>query len=517
MNTQDTIIRTQTNKYTTNIAYYYPNSFKGNPDNATESDIKKNIKVIDPNYRLGKKISNDDSYNMLFDLEGGKEAAILKVSPTYTGNGRLDSLSKLFISHAKKEADTLARIANDEYVGAILGAYVFCDNKGTERSVFIIERKYQSFAEYWNSESKSEIRICKVISDVLCDLNYIHSYYEIIHRDIKPGNLVVKKDIKGDHILLIDFNASREIDFYRKNSNLTYTGTSGFIAPEVVTGNYDHRADIYSLGVLAYYLFTDVLPIEYRMNNPGKSAAEVNMMIYEALQNAGASKPFADIIFKAISLQPEDRFNDAVEMNNEMIRKLTHLGSALPQKIERISYYYSEYPSGQLHWIGKATNTGLVITEIKQNEGGIEKQIIDIVNMYPDFLDAVKVKKAISISDKRFEDILYIQTMNKLKENTVFSLRIQNNKAEGYPLVFRRYDVITFDEEEKVVVLDSILFKGAEYVFVNEILPDESDVKDVYKIMRVFEDGTLETVKNPDLLKMIGPLFNEKLEKLQSY
>ena len=79
---------------------------------------------------------------------------------------------------------------------------------------------------------------------------------------------------------------------------------------------------------------------------------------------------------------------------------------------------------------------------------------------------------------------------------------------------FKRYDVITFEENDKVVVLEALIHEGNEYVFVNEILPDESDVTDVYKIMVVhYEDGTLEKVTDSALLQVLGPKFQELLEK----
>lgn len=81
-------------------------------------------------------------------------------------------------------------------------------------------------------------------------------------------------------------------------------------------------------------------------------------------------------------------------------------------------------------------------------------------------------------------------------------------------MTFKRYDVITFEENDKVVVLAALIHEGNEYVFVNEILPDESDVTNVYKIMVVhYEDGTLEKVTDPELLKVLGPKFQELLEQ----
>ena len=81
-------------------------------------------------------------------------------------------------------------------------------------------------------------------------------------------------------------------------------------------------------------------------------------------------------------------------------------------------------------------------------------------------------------------------------------------------MTFKRYDVITFEENDKVVVLAALVYNGNEYVYVNEILPDESDVTDVYKVMVVhYEDGTLEKVINPELLQVLLPQFQSELEK----
>lgn len=81
-------------------------------------------------------------------------------------------------------------------------------------------------------------------------------------------------------------------------------------------------------------------------------------------------------------------------------------------------------------------------------------------------------------------------------------------------MTFKKYDVITFEENDKVIVLAALIHAGNEYVFVNEVLPDESDVTDNYKIMVVhYEDGTLERVNDPGLLQQLSPKFQEILEK----
>jgi len=103
----------------------------------------------------------------------------------------------------------------------------------------------------------------------------------------------------------------------------------------------------------------------------------------------------------------------------------------------------------------------------------------------------------------------------------IFSLIIHfksDEKAVDSPRSIRdlkRYDVITFDEDDKVVVLESHhTDDGRFFVYVNEILPDESDVTDVYKLMEVYiEDNELEKVVDPVILHEILPIIQKKIEK----
>lgn len=81
---------------------------------------------------------------------------------------------------------------------------------------------------------------------------------------------------------------------------------------------------------------------------------------------------------------------------------------------------------------------------------------------------------------------------------------------------FKRYDVITFSEDDKVVVLEALMHNGEEYLFVNEILPDESDLTDKYKILRVnYDNGTLIKEVNVEVLQEILPKFDEMLKQYE--
>ena len=97
----------------------------------------------------------------------------------------------------------------------------------------------------------------RIIRDACRGLGAIHEK-GIVHRDVKPANVVVG----GDRSFLIDFGISKTGDGPSDRPGIIY-GTINYLSPEQVSGgNIDGRSDIYSLGVTAYRAICGALPIE---------------------------------------------------------------------------------------------------------------------------------------------------------------------------------------------------------------------------------------------------------------
>ncbi len=77
----------------------------------------------------------------------------------------------------------------------------------------------------------------------------------IIHRDIKPGNIMVRPD---GRIKLLDFGAAKELR--EKEISETVTGSRPYMAPEQIMGQSQRRSDVWALGVVIYVLYTGMFP-----------------------------------------------------------------------------------------------------------------------------------------------------------------------------------------------------------------------------------------------------------------
>lgn len=89
-------------------------------------------------------------------------------------------------------------------------------------------------------------RLKNVIGDVAEGLNFLHRQVPpIIHRDIKPDNIMIYQAGKIWNVVITDFNTCATGQGPRN----TVIYTQGYGAPEIFTGCYDHRADTFSLGV----------------------------------------------------------------------------------------------------------------------------------------------------------------------------------------------------------------------------------------------------------------------------
>lgn len=146
--------------------------------------------------------------------------------------------------------------------------------------------------------------VLPVFESVCKAVDVLHTKFDppIIHRDIKPDNVIVA----GDSVVLIDFGAARSFD-EAKDCDTHFYATRAYASPEQFGyAQTDPRSDIYSLGMLLVFLETG--------QDPDSELKQAIRDGEEALIELGIDAPYAKTITKACAFDPSFRFKSVSEM-----------------------------------------------------------------------------------------------------------------------------------------------------------------------------------------------------------
>ncbi len=160
---------------------------------------------------------------------------------------------------------------------------------------------------------------CGILEPALLALAAAHSK-GIVHRDLKPANIfLVRNEGAAPTVKLIDFGISK-FTGGNKESRLTRTGsllgTPAYMAPEQArgVGDIDHRADVYSMGVILYEMLTGALPFEGENYN----TLLINMLTTEARRprevNPSIPVDAELVVLRELSKDPGGRSQGALQM-----------------------------------------------------------------------------------------------------------------------------------------------------------------------------------------------------------
>jgi eukaryotic-like serine/threonine-protein kinase len=146
----------------------------------------------------------------------------------------------------------------------------------------------------------------------------------LVHRDIKPANILI--EASTGRVKITDFGLARAVDDAHLTQSGSVIGTPLFMAPEQARGEQvDHRADLFSMGAVMYALCTGNSP--FRAANTTAVLSRVCDDEAAPIQNINPAIPdwLQDIIEKLLAKDPDDRFQSASEVANQLGKRMADL------------------------------------------------------------------------------------------------------------------------------------------------------------------------------------------------
>jgi eukaryotic-like serine/threonine-protein kinase len=211
-----------------------------------------------------------------------------------------------FVSRFRREALAAARLVHPN----IVQVFDFGLDTDTHQHFIVMERVSGcSCAELLRDRGHLDVeQAVDIVSQACVGLDYAHRN-GVVHRDVKPGNLLVSD---ADIVKLADFGIARATDQSSITQVGSVLGTAAYLAPEQARGEEaGPAADLYSLGVVAYQLLSGRLP--YEANSLSELALKQQREAPIPLQELNPHVPdaLADAVALAISVDRYERPTDA--------------------------------------------------------------------------------------------------------------------------------------------------------------------------------------------------------------
>lgn len=160
----------------------------------------------------------------------------------------------------------------------------------------------------------SVAEVIGIAMQVASGLDYAHRL-GVLHRDIKPDNIFLSQDLA--HVKINDFGIARVADSDLVQTQVgTFMGTPAYVSPEQSLGvaELDGRCDVYSLGVMMYFLLAQDLP--FKADNLSALLTKIQLEVPKSVStyHSEVSDALNSIIMKTLEKKPENRFQSAQQL-----------------------------------------------------------------------------------------------------------------------------------------------------------------------------------------------------------
>jgi serine/threonine protein kinase len=263
----------------------------------------------------------NDRYSIITKIGSGGMAEVYKAKDTVLDR---TVAVKVLHQHFAEDVDFVSRFRREAQAAAglnhpnIVNIYDWGSQNGT---YFIVMEMLEgrSLKEFMTERGIIPAAdAMEIAKKVLSAINFAHKH-DIVHRDIKPHNIILTND---GEVKVTDFGIARA-GVSTMTQTGTILGTAHYLSPEQARGyDVNGTSDIYSMGVVLYEMITGKVPFDG--DNPVAIALKHvhDIPVPPRELNPGVPEALQTIIAKAMAKNPESRYQNAAEMRNDIMRAI---------------------------------------------------------------------------------------------------------------------------------------------------------------------------------------------------
>ena len=213
--------------------------------------------MISKSHFIGEHIANiNQSYNFIKELGQGSYGHVLRVQNIATGHiYACKKMNKRKITNKARFKTEIDLLRATDHPNIIKLYDIFEDNV----FIYLIMEECTG-GEFFDRLAKrakqnkmyTEKDAAKILKQILQAVNYLHAH-GVCHRDLKPENILFSTIAEDSQVKLIDFGLSKVFDG-DNNTMKGAVGTTFYMAPEVITGKYNEKCDVWACGVIMYIM-----------------------------------------------------------------------------------------------------------------------------------------------------------------------------------------------------------------------------------------------------------------------
>jgi serine/threonine-protein kinase len=227
-----------------------------------------------------------------------------------------------------QEAQAVARLNHPH----IVALYDFGEENGVAYMVMELVRG-EELAAYFDMTQDFHLDFTledavRMSCELLDALGYAHRH-GVIHRDVKPANVMLSHDLR---VKLTDFGVARMAAMNADQLDAGMVGTPSFMSPEQITGQaVGPQSDLFAAGIILYQFLTNERPFR----GSGVFAVQQKILydqpVPPSVLNPLLDPAFDRIVMRALAKRPEDRYPSAAAFSEDLRRALNGESIGLPQ------------------------------------------------------------------------------------------------------------------------------------------------------------------------------------------